>query len=248
MTFCNISFSLLSKKEIFCDDSIQHETKIIIPTNASLIVLANKNKRFMEILNKCYVTFDGTIPFLFAKMFTKKGIAKMSGSDLIYDFCEYAQSKKLKLFVLGGDKKYNTRAVEKLRIAYPSLYIDGFSPPCEVYPVSDIFTQLCFERINKYKPDILFVAFGAPKQEYWIDDNRKVFFELGVKYIVACGGTIDFVAGKVTRAPEIIQKAGLESIYRFIKEPTIKRMERIFESLEFFRYIKCKKSHNKIKK
>ena len=77
------------------------------------------------------------------------------------------------------------------------------------------------DKINKANPDILFVGFGAPKQEKWIDLYKD---RLNCKVAIGNGGTMDILAGKVKRAPEIYQRLGLEWFYRLIKEPSrIKR-------------------------
>ena len=72
------------------------------------------------------------------------------------------------------------------------------------------------ERINAARPDILFVALGNPKQELWMGRNAA---KLDVGAMVGIGGTFNFIAGKVKRAPKWMQKSGLEWIYRIIQEP-----------------------------
>ena len=72
------------------------------------------------------------------------------------------------------------------------------------------------ERINAAKPDILFVALGNPKQELWMGRNAR---KLDVGAMIGIGGTFNFIAGHVKRAPKWMQKSGLEWIYRIIQEP-----------------------------
>jgi N-acetylglucosaminyldiphosphoundecaprenol N-acetyl-beta-D-mannosaminyltransferase len=64
-----------------------------------------------------------------------------------------------------------------------------------------------------------------------------ILSKIGVKYIVGCGGTFDFVANKIKRAPVFIQKIGLEGVYRFLQEPNKVRYKRLFDSFKFFKYI-----------
>ena len=72
------------------------------------------------------------------------------------------------------------------------------------------------ERINAAKPDILFVAFGNPKQELWMGRNAA---KLDVGAMIGIGGTFNFIAGRVRRAPRWVQRSGLEWIYRIMQEP-----------------------------
>ena len=88
--------------------------------------------------------------------------------------------------------------------------------------IDDSFVKLDEEqpeivaRINAAQPDILFVALGNPKQELWMGRNRA---KLEVGTMVGIGGTFNFIAGRVKRAPRWIQRCGLEWIYRIIQEP-----------------------------
>ena len=72
------------------------------------------------------------------------------------------------------------------------------------------------ERINAAKPDILFVALGNPKQELWMGRNKA---KLDAGVMIGVGGTFNFIAGRVKRAPKWMQKSGLEWIYRIVQEP-----------------------------
>ena len=74
------------------------------------------------------------------------------------------------------------------------------------------------------------------KQEYWIDDNRKVLEKIGVQLAIGCGGTFDFVAETIKRAPVFIQEIGMEGIWRLIMEPKWFRLKRILLSFKFFYY------------
>jgi N-acetylglucosaminyldiphosphoundecaprenol N-acetyl-beta-D-mannosaminyltransferase len=161
---------------------------------------------------------------------------KLSGADIIYDFCEYAKKNNLRLFFLGGKKESNEMSVKIIREKY-HVEVDGFSPEFEDYPFSDNFNEGCIGRIKKFNPEILFVGFGAPKQEYWIDDNKDFLSEIGVRYAIGCGGTFDFVSGNIKRAPFFIQKIGLEGVYRFFQEPGKARFKRLVDSLKFLKYL-----------
>jgi N-acetylglucosaminyldiphosphoundecaprenol N-acetyl-beta-D-mannosaminyltransferase len=85
------------------------------------------------------------------------------------------------------------------------------------------------ERINQTSPDILFVAWGQPKQEKWVAKNLT---RLNAKVFIGIGGTFDFVAGEIKRAPSFFQNFGLEWLWRFFKEP--RRIGRIFTAVPKF--------------
>ena len=237
MRFCNIEFNILNKTELFTRND--NETKCIATVNAQFIVLANTDKRYMNYINSHYATFDGEIPLKVAKKFSGEfaGSEKLPGSEIVYDFCEFAKNNSLKMFFLGGYEDSNKAAVEIIKERY-GIEIEGYSPPYEKYPFSEDFIDICMSRISAFRPDIIFVGFGAPKQEWFIEEQLEKLNTLGVKYVVGSGGTFEFVSGKIKRSPAWISKIGCESIYRLLQEINLIRLKRIFYSFRFFKYIK----------
>lgn len=129
----------------------------------------------------------------------------------------------LSVYVLGGDREAVEEAFRKLGVKSWELRVAGVeSGELRVAGVDDSFVKLdeqqpeIIERINAAKPDILFVALGNPKQELWIGRNLA---KLDVGAVIGIGGTFNFIAGRVKRAPRWVQKSGLEWIYRIIQEP-----------------------------
>jgi N-acetylglucosaminyldiphosphoundecaprenol N-acetyl-beta-D-mannosaminyltransferase len=237
MLFCNINFNVRNKKELF---EYHGFIKLIFTPNAAIIVEANRSKRLMELLNRNYVCFDGQIPYLaariFCKDFNKNNFEKLSGSDIIYDFCQFAEENGLSIFFLGGKPENNRLAVKNIKKNY-ELMINGFSPWYEDYPFSSEFNKKCLDEITVFNPDILFVGFGTPKENYWVEDNFNKLRLLNLKYVICCGGTFEFVSNKIKRAPKFIQKIGLEGVWRFFQEPNKMRYKRLVESLLFVKYI-----------
>jgi len=90
----------------------------------------------------------------------------------------------------------------------------------------DKINKELIKRINNAKPDILFVAFGAPKQEIWIHENIKKI--PSIRLAIGVGGSFDFISGRICRAPRIMQKLGLEWLWRLAQEP--KRSKRIYDA------------------
>ena len=231
----NIKFNGLTKEYILSLLN-QKDFKLIIPTNAELTILANENERFMEILNKNTITIDGHIPYWLIKLKYKNiNIEKLSGSDLIYDLCEEANKKGFKVFLLGGLESSNVKSQERLRSLFSELIIDGYSPPYYPYPFPEDLNKIIIDKISKFSPDILFVAFGAPKQEFWVDDNKELLEKIGVRITIGLGGAFEMVAGVEKRAPKWIQKMGLEGPWRIYQNP--KRFERFLRLYRFFKYI-----------
>lgn len=236
MKFCNLNINIEKKENLF---QTKNSIKVIIPVNAQIINMTNNNARLMDCINQHDATFDGEVPLKVARFLDSnfKNVEKLSGSDIVYDFCEFAKKNNMKIFFLGGNEESNIRAVDNVKITY-GIEVDGFSPKYEEYPFSSQFVDECFEVLKKSQSDIVFVGFGVPKQEFFIQDYLNDFERCGVKYVVASGGTIDFVAGIFKRAPQWVSRLGLEGFYRLAKEPSINRIQRIYYSFGFLKYLK----------
>jgi len=214
--FIDINYNGLNKNQIL--EQAQY-LKFIATANSQFIVEAQKNKKFKDILSANYTTFDGQAPFFLAsKLNSNVHFEKISGSDLIYDFCEMAKEKGKKVFLLGGYEESNKSAVEKLKEQY-AIDVYGYSPPYKPYPFDESHNKMILSEIEKIKPDVLFVGFGVMKQEFWIDENKDYLNAIGVRWAVGSGGTFEFVSGKTKRAPVWMQKAGLEWLHRVLQEP-----------------------------
>lgn len=233
LNFAGLEFRGLTRDVLFVP---QESLKVIITVNAEFIVLAHEDERFRNIVNQNFATFDGEWPYRLARRrHPHARIEKISGSDFIYDICEFARANGRSVFLLGAAAEVNCRAVQILGDKY-KIRIGGFSPTYKAYPFSADHNNAMLARISGFRPDFLLVALGAPKQEFWIEDNRRFLEQSGVKWAVGVGGTLDFVSGKSRRAPMLVRRAGLEGIWRLAQNPR-QRVARFLKVLTFLRYV-----------
>jgi len=137
------------------------------------------------------------------------------------------------VFLLGGSENSINGMIAKYQ---SGDLLEGYSPPIAPYPFADEENRRIKEKIKQHKPDVVLVAFGAGKQEYWSWDNREFLKELGVRTVIGVGGTFEMLSGQLGRAPDHIHKMGLESLYRFYQEPSLYRIKRILKAFGVFRY------------
>jgi N-acetylglucosaminyldiphosphoundecaprenol N-acetyl-beta-D-mannosaminyltransferase len=120
------------------------------------------------------------------------------------------------LYILGGIDGVAERAAHNLRARYPGLRIAGtYSPPLGFERDADECRRIA-ERIDRARPDLLAIGLGCPKQELWIAKHRH---EMRYGVALCVGAAIDFAAGNVSRAPQWMQRNGLEWLYRLAQEP-----------------------------
>jgi N-acetylglucosaminyldiphosphoundecaprenol N-acetyl-beta-D-mannosaminyltransferase len=135
-----------------------------------------------------------------------------SGADLMVDLVKMAAEKKLKLFFLGG---WEDRA-EKSADFFKSKFLISNDQVNWSSGEPEFSNKEVIEKINKFKPDILFVAYGMKKQEFWIAENLK---KLDIGLVMGIGRSFDYYSGELKRAPEWVRRMGMEWLYSLIKEP-----------------------------
>lgn len=234
VTFANITFRGLTRDILLTEGE---DMKIIATVNADFIVKANRSDGFRQFLCQNYSTFDGQIPYLLARILCRgTQFEKIAGSDFIYDICLYANENHKKVFLLGGYANSNQKAVHILKKQF-NIDIEGFSPKHMALPFEDTLDREIMSKISAFRPDFLLVGFGAPKQEYWIKDHAEQLKNLGVKWAMGVGGTFELVSGRIRRAPLVVQRLGLEGVFRLMVEPKFHRLKRLAMSALMFKYI-----------
>ena len=181
--------------------------RFIVTTNPEFIVTAEEDLLFKKILNKA----DLSIPDGAGLKLSGKIKNTFPGVDFMEKLIELVAEKAFTVGFLGGRGQVAERTVERLKKKYPALNVKFVSEEPDDIP----------------KLDILFVAFGHPKQEYWIYENLP---KLNVGVAMGVGGSFDFLSGKVPRAPLWVRKIRMEWLFRLIIQPRrIKRQRRLFK-------------------
>ena len=211
----NISLeeTYLRTKELI--ETSNKSCQMIFAPNTEFIMCAQKDKEFFEILNMSKLSTPDSIGIeMAAKRLGKPLKERIQGQKYFRKIVEEGEKLGWSFYILGGKEDTPNKAVENLKKIYPKLNVVGLH---EGYFENEEDENKVIEEINSLQPNILIVAMGAPKQEKWIYANKD-----RLKVDVACGqgGTLDYEAGNVKRAPEIFQKIGLEWLWRLIKQPS----------------------------
>ncbi|QSX06128.1 WecB/TagA/CpsF family glycosyltransferase [Sedimentibacter sp. zth1] len=210
-----------------CDDTIDNNEKFIIYTpNSEIIMIAKDDDEFRNLLNNSDINIPDGIGLIYASKIKKMPLKeKVAGYDLSFNLIKLANKKKLKLYIVGGKPGVAQKAAQKINEKYPNVNVagtnDGYFKGTHLGMPGHEEEKKVIQDINSKSPDILFVGFGAKKQEQWIETNKD---KIDCKVFIGNGGTIDGIAGNVKRAPDIFIKLGLEWFYRLMKDPSrIKR-------------------------
>ncbi len=189
----------------------------VFTPNVDHVVLADENAAFREAYAAASLSLVDGAPLLWASHLWPRGLPeKVSGSDLVWPLLERAGQRGWRVFLTGAGPGVARAAAERLQREL-SVHVVGIdSPRIALQPGSGDESEAAAERVAAARPDLLLVGFGAPKQEQWIHRFAPVF-RPAVAF--ACGAGIDFLAGRVRRAPRWISRAGLEWAFRLAQEP-----------------------------
>ncbi|QIZ66042.1 WecB/TagA/CpsF family glycosyltransferase [Geobacillus subterraneus] len=188
----------------------------IITVNSSILVNSRKDLRLQGILkdNHNIVVCDGQ-PIVWASKLLKNPLPeRVSGIDLMNELLCLANEMGIRVYFLGSTDRTLLKMIDNITIKYPRLNIVGYR---NGYFNEEEIEVICKE-LSECKPDILFVAMGSPKQEYFIDRiKNKILMDVNVA--IGVGGSFDVLAGIRKRAPKWMQQIGMEWFYRMIQEP-----------------------------
>ncbi len=185
----------------------------ICTVSPEFVMIAQDDPAFMRTLREADLCVpDGVGLLLAARLLGRRLPERVTGSDGVPLIARRAAERGWRLFLLGAAPGVAERAAARLVADNPGLLVAGTyagSPdPAE--------EDAILTRVNSSGADILFVAYGAPQQDLWIARNRD---RLSVAVAMGVGGTFDFIAGVVPRAPRWMQRLGLEWLYRLYRQP-----------------------------
>lgn len=221
-----------------------HERLFCVTPNPEMCLLACRNKPFSEVLK----TADLSIPDGFGILWAARYLAgkpsflrwfvtlaspwrsscrgplrtRVSGVDVVSTFLKKYPHQKI--FLLGASKTVNDGLTAELKRRGVNV-VGNFSGND-----SEKLAPLIVSMINASGAEVLFVAFGAPKQEQWIDRHLPALKTIRVA--MGVGGAFDFLSGAKIRAPRFLQRLGLEWLFRLLIEP--RRIRRIFNATVVF--------------
>lgn len=215
--------STLKEIEQLINDGQSHQLATV---NPEFIIEARKNQKFKKtLLASSLNTPDGRgILWALKLLYNIRLKERVTGVDLFWALCKLSEDKGYRIFMLGGGPGVGQKAKKRVKLIHPRARI------VYTYAGSPAKTKTIIKLIRTSRPNILFVAWGTPKQEIWIAKNLKKFHLPLVA--MGVGGTFDFVAGTKIRAPRWMQKIGLEWLYRLLREP--KRFGRIWTAVVRF--------------
>jgi N-acetylglucosaminyldiphosphoundecaprenol N-acetyl-beta-D-mannosaminyltransferase len=188
----------------------------VATANVDFLIQSIHDDELHEILCRCDLVLPDGMPLIWASRLMGSGLKeRVTGADLVPRLAQLSAQRGYRVFLLGAEEESSARAAAWMETQYPGVCIAGRYSP-EFKPLEQMDHQEILRRIEEARPDILLVAFGNPKQEKWLAMHRHA---LNVPLCVGIGASLDFLSGKVSRAPKWMQASSLEWAYRLCQEP-----------------------------
>lgn len=191
------------------------ESRCVCICNVHSVVTAGHDARFgSAIAGADLATPDGAPVAWMLRRLGAAGQGRVSGPDLMWDYCEHAQAEGQSIFLLGSTPDTLRRLAERLRARWPALHIAGTcSPPFRSLSADE--DEVIVKQINRSGAGTVWVSLGCPKQELWMSEHRGRVRAV----MIGVGAAFDFHGGTVTRAPRWMQSRGLEWLHRLASDP-----------------------------
>jgi len=189
----------------------------VVTPNVDHLVLYRDCPAFRAACREAALRLADGMPIVWASRLIGQPLrARAAGSDLFPVLCGMAAVRGHTVFLLGGAAGVADQAAIRLVARFPGLRIAGVYAPPDRFQHEGEAAEAAVRAVNAARPSVLFVALGTPKQELWV---HRHWSRLDVGVALCCGAAFDFVAGVQIRAPDWMQRAGLEWLWRLARNP-----------------------------
>ncbi len=203
--------SSLARIAAMVEEPVLHQ---IATVNPEFVMAARQDPAFADALRRADLCLPDGIGLIWASRRLGRPLPeRVPGSEMVYHLAAACAAGGWPLFLLGAAPGVAAEAAGILQRRYPTLIIAGTYAGSPAPAEDDHLTGL----ITASSAQVLYVAYGAPQQDLWIDRNRKRL--PGVRIAIGVGGSLDFITGRAVRAPRWMQRIGLEWLHRLLKEP-----------------------------
>ncbi|TVY11786.1 WecB/TagA/CpsF family glycosyltransferase [Paenibacillus cremeus] len=186
----------------------------VVTLNPEIAMACQQDQQLRSILDGAgLLTADGIGIVMVSRLKGNPLPERVTGCDLLLHLLEAGNQKKWSFYFLGADEATSEKASKVIRRTYPNVSVLGRHHGY-FYPMEE--AQIV-EEIGSLQPDVLVVALGAPFAERWIYKHKD---QLHARIAIGVGGSLDVIAGKVKRAPELWRKLGVEWLYRLLHQPS----------------------------
>ena len=208
-------------------DILAHHNRFVVTANPEILMYAREHPDYQQVLTQAdYITPDGIGVIQGAQILGTPLPERITGYDTLLTLLEWGSQQHQRIFLLGANPAVLNQVSTIVQRDYPGIVVAGAR---DGYYDDE---QTIVDQIVAAQPDMVFVATGFPKQEFFIAEHRQRLDALWM----GVGGSFDVIAGAVKRAPLFWQKHHVEWLYRLIQEPS--RFKRMLVLPRYLRLVK----------
>jgi N-acetylglucosaminyldiphosphoundecaprenol N-acetyl-beta-D-mannosaminyltransferase len=230
---------------LFADnlESVAVNDKILINTiNQYSYCIAEKDSEFKDGLRNSDILLPDGVGMTWASEFLNgKKVKKIAGADIHQFLLQKMNREGGSCFYLGASETTLVKIHNRIKNEYPNIKIGGYSPPFKP-TFTAVDSAIMIQKVNEFKPNVLFIGMTAPKQEKWSHAHKE---QLNANVICSIGAVFDFYAGSIDRPGKIWINLELEWLGRLLKEPKRMWKRYIYYGLVFVYEIFKKKVQSK---
>lgn len=216
-----ISVSSDAKEEILekIKKGLNDQKKFIhvVSLNPENLVVASKNRDFFRVLTEAEIRVnDGVGVVLASRLLYGYFVPRLTGVDLMENVLKRCSNQRIRVLFIGGKPNLAKELADCYSRSYPASKFVGIAGFKDIKNPRESEQKAIDSIVADLRPNLIFVAFGSPDQELWIERNRALL--RGV-VCIGVGGAFDFLSGSVSRSPHFIRRLGLEWLYRLVRQP-----------------------------
>ncbi len=229
------NYSLIESLDEIQTSSQSQRPVVVNCLNPHSFVIALQDTAFRAALEQSdYLLPDGEGICMTLKRYKGQSVQKVAGDDLHRYMLDRLSKCNGRVFYMGSNEMVLKRIVDRLKLEYPTLTVETFSPSyCDELPKEE--SDRIVETVNAFAPDLLLVSMTAPKQEKWVCQYAHQLST--TKMVASIGAVFDFYAGTVKRAPRWAVALKLEWLVRLLKEPQRMWRRNFVSTPQFLRWV-----------
>jgi N-acetylglucosaminyldiphosphoundecaprenol N-acetyl-beta-D-mannosaminyltransferase len=212
----------------------------IVSLNPENFVVTTENTLFKKVVETAQIKIIDGVGVVVASRLLGVAIGeRLTGVELMKELLKIVSNRRLRVLMIGGKEKLALRLAQCYSKQSPEAKFVGLKGIEDIKNPKKTEEDRILAIVAAYKPQLVFVAFGSPDQELWLDRHKKAFVGC---VIMGVGGALDYLSGQVGRAPIFIQKLGLEWLFRLLSQPwRWKRQLRLFKFIKLILQEKWKR-------
>ncbi|PIQ72371.1 hypothetical protein COY13_02740 [Candidatus Roizmanbacteria bacterium CG_4_10_14_0_2_um_filter_36_35] len=202
----------------------------IVSLNPENLVIAQENKEFKKVLETAQIKIIDGMGIVLAGCLLNLNLERLTGVDLMKNLIILASSMRLRVLLIGGKANLALELADCYQREFFETKFKGIEGIKDLKNPTDKEEEDTLSIVRRYKPQLIFVAFGSPDQELWIERHKN---EFSGSVVMGVGGAFDYLSENINRAPKFVRKLGLEWLFRLVNQPwRWKRQCRLLKFIE----------------